>query len=475
MCATGANWLVPHGEDAIRWGADLWALTTSGQWWRLLTSAFVHFGLIHIAFNMWALYQAGQLTERLFGRWFFLLLYLYCAVMSGLTSIWWDRPDVCAGASGAIFGVFGALLAYLILHRKAFPVTVVQPLMKSTIAFIGYNIFFGLTQKNISNSAHIGGLISGFAIGLVIARPIDLAGRRRQFWPRFLAGIVVLVVTLAAAVHAIPKSPKIDLADLPAEDPVATLNRGVRSVNATPPDYATALSCFRRSAAAGLPEAMFDLALLYQQGHGTIKDQQKAIAWYEKAANAGSTDAMNNLGIIYAQGDGVKADPEQAARWFSSAAGAGQLAAAKVLSVMYVTGEIKGTDFDAVAAMQWFKKLADDNSKIAACAVGLLYDNGDGVAQNFREALSRYQSAASDECPQALTYLGRMFAQGHGVHTDPIKAVILYKKAADAGDALAMQLLADCYEKGSGVTKDPAKAAELRKAARTVDPFVGNP
>jgi rhomboid protease GluP len=229
MGIDGAGWFTIGSEAGVRWGADFWMLTTSGQWWRLITSAFVHFGLIHIAFNMWALYQAGGLTERLFGRLPYVLLYLYGALISGLASIWWNPNNVCAGASGAIFAVFGALLAYLLLHRNAFPRSVVEPLSRSTLVFIGYNIFFGLTQKDISNSAHVGGLISGFVIGLILARPLDPVRRRRQTWPRLLAGVIAIIASVGAGIYAIPKASPDDVSAQLSDDPAAAFNQGVHS------------------------------------------------------------------------------------------------------------------------------------------------------------------------------------------------------------------------------------------------------
>lgn len=505
MAFSGAGFFEISSDKALRWGADLWALTTGGQWWRLLTSTFLHFGLIHIGFNMWALYQAGRLTERLYGRWFYLLIYLYGAVMSGLASIWWDRPAVCAGASGAIFAVFGALLAYLILHRQTFPRAVVQPLTNSTAAFIAYNIFFGLTQKNISNSAHIGGLISGLLIGMVVARPMEASRRRRQLWPRLIGGLLVSAATAGAAIQAIPKSAPTSLAAITDEDPAAVFNQGVGFLTASPPNYARAIDCFRRSAAAGMPEAMYNLGVMYGDGHGvrrdypqamqwfrkaadlnyplamlqlgrmylagegTPVDRAAAIAWLRKAADAGQSDAMYDLGICYYDADGVPRDFKQGASWFSKAAAAGSVPAMGKLAVLYSRGRITAKDFDAHHAMAWFSKASQAGDSAATCAVGQLYENGDGVARDYAKAMTWYRKAAKAGSPDAYTHLGMLYAKGRGVPMDPVMAAQCYQQAAAAGDPQAMRLLADCFSYGVGVKIDPAKAAELYKAADAAD------
>ena len=206
MGVAGVGWFTQDTAKVLNWGADFWPYTTAGQWWRLLTSAFIHFGVIHIAMNMWALVSVGNLTERLFGNFFFLLVYLFSAVLSSLIAVWWDLGTVEAGASGAVFGVFGATLAYLLFQNDSFPKVTSKPLMSSMMTCVAFNIYFGLTNKHISNSAHIGGLVSGFVLGAIVCRPLDLQRRSRQTLPRILAGIVIAFGLVAAGIHLIPKS-----------------------------------------------------------------------------------------------------------------------------------------------------------------------------------------------------------------------------------------------------------------------------
>src|SRR6266849_6572430 len=110
----------PAGPDLVRWGANFGPLTVSGQWWRLLTCVFIHGGLLHIAFNMWCLWDLGRLAESVYGHWTFAVVYLVTGLASSLTSVAWHPAGLSVGASGAIFGIAGALIASL-LSGRVFP------------------------------------------------------------------------------------------------------------------------------------------------------------------------------------------------------------------------------------------------------------------------------------------------------------------------------------------------------------------
>ncbi|MEZ4363003.1 MAG: rhomboid family intramembrane serine protease [Kofleriaceae bacterium] len=201
MLANGVNFLKPTAEELLPWGADYGPLTLAGQPWRLLTSAFLHFGVLHLAFNLFALWQVGGLVERLLGRVNFLALYLGAAIGGSLLSVQVHPYVVSAGASGAVFGVYGAFLAYLLRQRGTLPPELLRKLRGSTMAFVGYNLLFGLGVKAINNSAHIGGLLTGFACGWLMAGPLRRAPRRRDaaVVGALVLGLAAIVVTQRAA------------------------------------------------------------------------------------------------------------------------------------------------------------------------------------------------------------------------------------------------------------------------------------
>ena len=160
----------PSGQDLVHWGANFGPLTVSGQWWRLLTCVFVHGGLLHIGFNMWCLWSLGRLAESVYGHWTFATVYLICGLAASLASVIWNPVILSVGASGAIFGIAGALIASFYLGEFSLPRDALSGTLRSVVVFVGYNLFFGAVISHIDNAAHIGGLLMGLLLGALIAK-----------------------------------------------------------------------------------------------------------------------------------------------------------------------------------------------------------------------------------------------------------------------------------------------------------------
>jgi membrane associated rhomboid family serine protease/Flp pilus assembly protein TadD len=166
------------GQVAVSFGANYGPFTLSGQWWRIFTYMFLHGGLWHILFNMWCLWDLGALCEQLYGRWTYLFIYLITGIAGGLTSVAWNPGVMSVGASGAIFGLAGALAASFYLGEFSIPRFALQGTLRSLAFFIGfnvlfgigYNVFFGGNMGGIDNACHVGGLISGAILGALVAR-----------------------------------------------------------------------------------------------------------------------------------------------------------------------------------------------------------------------------------------------------------------------------------------------------------------
>jgi membrane associated rhomboid family serine protease len=168
-----SNWtLEPTGKEAIQWGASFGPMTTGDEPWRAFTCMFFHFGFAHLGLNMWALLSAGLLVERLYGNLAFLVLYLGSGLCGALLSLLWNPNVVSAGASGAVFGVYGALILFIARHTDAIPRHLLDDLRNSTIGCVAYNLFYGFSQSGIDNAAHIGGLAAGLILGRVLALPV---------------------------------------------------------------------------------------------------------------------------------------------------------------------------------------------------------------------------------------------------------------------------------------------------------------
>lgn len=161
-------------------GANIGTLTFSGDWWRLLTYMFLHNGLMHIAFNMWCLWDLGALCESLYGRWTFAAIYLTTGIAAGLASAGWHPMVSSVGASGAIFGLAGALISGFALGEFSLPNIAIRSTLRSLVLFAVVNLFLGAVIPHVDNTAHIGGLVSGLVMGALIAwfATSDAPGRR---------------------------------------------------------------------------------------------------------------------------------------------------------------------------------------------------------------------------------------------------------------------------------------------------------
>lgn len=186
-------------EVLIAWGGNLGALTKDGGWWRLGASMFLHSGLAHLLFNLLALWYGGRFTERLYGNALYLLIYIGAGLAGALTSLLWhDDAVMSVGASGAVFGVYGALLAFILRRGSEVPAAPLIRIASSALLLIGYSLFNGFTSSGVDNPAHVGGLVSGFLIGLACARPFDLAQRWHSWlhWPLGLGVTASILLTL---------------------------------------------------------------------------------------------------------------------------------------------------------------------------------------------------------------------------------------------------------------------------------------
>ncbi|GAB4143637.1 MAG: hypothetical protein Fur0041_18710 [Bacteroidia bacterium] len=191
MSISGVNVFFPNGEEVIPWGANFKPLTMHGEYWRMFTSMFVHFGIFHIAMNLYALMSVGVILEPFIGTFRFSLLYIISGLTGSIASLWWHNAStVSAGASGAVFGVYGIFFA--LLTTNLIDKQVRNQMLTSIGTFIGFNLLFGM-QSGIDNAAHIGGLVGGAIGGYLIFFDLKnqyLSGRRT--YKGLVAGMIIV-------------------------------------------------------------------------------------------------------------------------------------------------------------------------------------------------------------------------------------------------------------------------------------------
>lgn len=184
------------------------------QYWRLVTSIFIHVGIIHLLINNYALWIVGQEIERIYGSSRFVVLYLATGVLGSLGSYAFNPQATSAGASGAIFGLFGVMATFAFRYRSEIPAAIGREIKRRVIPIIALNLIFGLSVRIVDNAAHIGGLLSGVVLALVVPYKRPRERMTPTLW-RALQ-VVSLAVILASFVGAFRsyQGPRLSFANL---------------------------------------------------------------------------------------------------------------------------------------------------------------------------------------------------------------------------------------------------------------------
>lgn len=240
-------------------GANYPPLTTTGEWWRILTAMFLHFGVVHLLFNMWILRDIGTFVERLVGNTGFAVGYVLSGFGGGVCSAIFLEATVSAGASGAVFGVYGMLLGFLIWHRGAIPKSELRAHRGNAIAFLLFNLVLGFSVPWIDMAAHLGGFATGFVCGLILSRDLSVSRTRVLLRSLTLAGIGL--AACVAAVRELPERPpdllmiSEDLQRVESES-VALYNSSMDALRTEQQTPEAAADLIRRRIAGRLPGLM---------------------------------------------------------------------------------------------------------------------------------------------------------------------------------------------------------------------------
>ena len=196
MVFNGVSATDPTQRDIIRWGANFAPSTLGGQSWRLISAVFLHIGIIHILANMWALWNLGALAEMIFGRKFYLPVYLLTGIAGNIASLAVHPGSPGAGASGAIFGIAGAMISVLKFAKLPAPRNAMRGTLRSLLWFAAFNLLFGYAVPFIDNAAHLGGFICGLVLGALLswARYVGEGSRPLVRWASIaLVGLLLFV------------------------------------------------------------------------------------------------------------------------------------------------------------------------------------------------------------------------------------------------------------------------------------------
>jgi membrane associated rhomboid family serine protease/Flp pilus assembly protein TadD len=329
MVLRGVSPLTPTPQQAIAFGADFGPLTLNGQWWRLVTSMFVHFGIVHIGLNMWCLWNLGRAAEHLMGRASYLLAYFVSGIFASIASVYWHPLAAGAGASGAIFGMAGALVSYVYLKKTPSHLKINSRMLGSLGTFIAYNLAFG-ALPGISNAAHIGGLVMGLAVGAALpAAGVSEPERRTRlslvaiFSAIALVGSAIAAKTLSKGVSELASAERL-LAERKTDEALTQLQQ----LTAREPEFAPGQELLAKVylSKAQYPEAIAALQKAYEANPDNITYQKElgavflqlgkldeATAFFQRLKEQNPKEAFAHFGlgqVFYAKREYDSAIPE---------------------------------------------------------------------------------------------------------------------------------------------------------------------
>lgn len=200
----GGGFAKTSADLLLAWGGNAASEVQRGEWWRLVSATFLHSGFMHVTMNMMGLVAAGITVERIYGHRLFALIYLGSGLCGSALSLHFSaQSSVSVGASGAVFGVTGALLVAVLQHRDKLPKTFSKQTISGLSFFILYSLVQGATKPGIDNAAHVGGLLGGCLLAFVLPERFDMASFKRTFAKQaIVASVIIVAATVSLAAMA---------------------------------------------------------------------------------------------------------------------------------------------------------------------------------------------------------------------------------------------------------------------------------
>ncbi|SHF61054.1 rhomboid family protein [Ornithinibacillus halophilus] len=277
-------------ENLIQFGAKYNPAIINGEWWRLFSAMFLHIGFFHLLMNMLAIYYLGNLIEKIYGSWRFLIIY-FLAGLGGSLASFALTENVSAGASGALFGLFGALLFFGMVYKDIF----FQTMGNNVIILLIINTVFGFVVPQVDAWAHMGGLAAGFLGAFIVHLP-----KKKDGLKQIIATILFVVLVGVVLVYGIDKNENSPLVQLTFIEEYIEQNKYEEIVE---------------RANIGLENpGEFEAILLFQRSYGYIglNDVELAIEDLEKSIEIQDREnripeSYYNLALLYNRTDNPKA------------------------------------------------------------------------------------------------------------------------------------------------------------------------
>ena len=208
--ASGMSALKPLPGELLTWGANsASSVVLDHQYWRLLTATFLHGGLMHIALNMLGLWAGGRQLNRLHGNLNFLLIYFGSALTGSALSLHFSaQQSVSVGASGAVFGVLGAVFVTMHQHRGEIPRLTSKNVLTSQGVFLAYALVQGFGKQGIDNAAHVGGLVAGCLLAWLLVGKVDSHATQGRRQSAAITGVLLSAAVVTGLILTTP-APKV--------------------------------------------------------------------------------------------------------------------------------------------------------------------------------------------------------------------------------------------------------------------------
>jgi membrane associated rhomboid family serine protease/TPR repeat protein len=467
MVTQGYGVFSPDTQMATAWGGLDGPLTLNGEWWRIFTYMFLHYGVLHLVLNMNVLWIFGPLTERLFGSTKFLLLYLLSGTIAAIVSIWYSPLKVALGASGAIFGLSGAITAIALTPKLRPPAQMAKSLINAGIFFVVVNGVIGLSLPMVDNAAHFGGVIGGAMIGLILASPARSSSKNDLNSALALRLSAATLLIIGSSYFLLLNNAGIQK-ELQTHKSETFFKQAREAFKAEKFDETL---MFARSASdLGHVYAPNFVGYLYGKGLGVDVDSTQASVWFKLGAERGDPQAMLNLYKydLSAKPAGVSTIDMNNLLLMSAKKEYFPALSSLELTLLFATG--KCDDQDIAELRNAIFQGAEENNPAMVALKGWMLYHGKCAPIDHELGMKLLHKSYELGAGRAGDMLGRIYLTASGDQVANLEvARKFFETGAQKGDPRAQYELGIAFRDGLGVSKDSAKAATWLKRSAAQD------